>query len=103
MTGLGGGVMVAAPVVSGPPFCASLICVPSRPFGAGFGTGTFCADDGVTAAKVNVAITSANPACLPRMRHGPLIRDSGFGFNAQSYLAPSHFNAVSVRCGIVFA
>jgi hypothetical protein len=53
-------------------------------------------------ASVNVAITSANPACLPLTRQGAAIRDFGFVFNAQSYLASGHFIVVSAQGGIVF-
>src|SRR5215218_8569595 len=60
ITGLGGACV--APVVIGPFWesCA-LICVPSRPLGAGFGTGTFCEKPGLGAPATEAAITSASP------------------------------------------
>src|ERR1700746_506196 len=56
MIGLGGASGVVAVGVGA--LRASLICVPSRPFGAGFGTGTVCADKGAANATTVAAIRS---------------------------------------------
>jgi hypothetical protein len=53
MIGTGG--FWVAPVVAGPP----LICPLSRPFGAGLGTGTVCANDVAVAAAIEAAMTTA--------------------------------------------
>src|ERR1700742_693710 len=59
ITGSGGWVWAAA-VVIGP----EALSWTSRPFGAGFGTGTFCAEQG-TAPITNAAISTAKPAHAP--------------------------------------
>jgi len=72
MIGVGGAWV--APVVIGPFSCA-LSCVPSRPFGAGFGTGTFAvpAVGGRPAATTTLRDASAGdhrfPWFLPDGRH----------------------------------
>src|SRR5436190_2236882 len=81
MTGFGG--VAVAPVVNGA-FSEALIwvCALSRAFGAGFGTGTVCADDAVMLPASAAAIASASA----ERRRGPedllVIRTSRLPFNA---------------------
>ena len=84
MTGFGGAWV--APVVTGA-FCGILrahLHVPSRPFGAGFGTGTVCAEAGVAAPATDAAISSASPQRMPRWVKCCVIRYFGSLFNASS-------------------
>ena len=62
-----GGETAVAPVVTGP-FCPSdaLICTPSRPFGAGFGTGTVCAPERVAMPAIRVAASNITATDVPR-------------------------------------
>ena len=80
-----GGVADVAPVVSGR-FCASdaLICVLSRPFGAGFGTGTVCADDSVAAPATEAVIITTKTTRALASASDPAGWDFGFLINAQS-------------------
>jgi len=102
ITGLGGGAWVAPVVIGG--FCGSdaLICTPSRAFGAGFGIGTFCAEDGAANAVRDAAISSASAARRPR----PAVRSAtwnfGFLFNATSCLSIGHFIVLSAQGDMVF-
>src|SRR6266404_4183475 len=102
MMGLGGGAGIA-PVVIGP-FCGSdaLIWTPSRPFGAGFGNGTVCAEADVATPAMDAAISNANPARTPAPANRSPLRDFGFLFNASSCLALGHFIVVSAKGDIVF-
>jgi hypothetical protein len=59
ITGFGGAWGVV-PVVLGAP-CALSCTPPSLAFGAGFGTGTFCADEGIARTARDADINSANP------------------------------------------
>ncbi len=56
----GSGMPGRLPVVFGAP-CALICTPPSRAFGAGFGTGTFCADEGIARPASDADINSANP------------------------------------------
>jgi hypothetical protein len=102
ITGSGGAAEVA-PVVSGA-FCGSdaLIWTPSRPFGAGFGIGTVCADDEVTAPDKDAATSSARPARMAAMADCLAIRNFGFLFNASSCPACGYFIVISAKGAIVF-
>src|SRR5271156_5109080 len=81
-----GGAADVAPVVSGP-FCASLTWRPSRPFGAGFGTGTLCAEAIAVAPIRDTATNKATAAWVTRSPDDSAIRDFRLIFNAQSCLA----------------
>src|SRR4051812_21782442 len=96
ITGFGGG--WGAPVVIGPFWesCA-LSCVPSRPFGAGFGTGTFCAEDGVAMATMDAAVSSASAVRAREIAGCFVIRYFESLFNATSHFAALHFIVVGSK------
>src|SRR3569623_1337679 len=84
MTGFGG--VCVAPVVEGP----ALIAPPTRPFGAGFGTGTACAKEVALAARIDCAST-----CAPATRVGCAAdRVLGFPVNASSCVARRPFTVI---------
>src|ERR1700740_3233277 len=99
----GSGTEAVAPVVIGP-LCESEAPVspPLRAFGAGLGTGTVCADDGIVMPVRNAAITTASPARRPGLTNCAAVRSFGFLFNASSCQASGHFIVVSAKGGIVF-
>jgi hypothetical protein len=79
MTGFGGACV--APVIDGPPEGGAA----SRPFGAGFGTGTVCANE---AAVTIAAVTRSTPAT--RALRAAMVaanRMSGCLINASSCMA----------------
>ena len=80
-----GGVAAVVPVVSGDRFCASeaLICVLSRPFGAGFGTGTVCARQRVVAPATETVTVKANATREPASASDSAGRDFQFLVNAK--------------------
>jgi hypothetical protein len=102
ITGSGGDAEVA-PVVIGA-FCGSeaLIWTPPRAFGAGFGIGTVCAQDGVTTLIKEAAISSANAVRMPGIANCSAVRNFGFLFNVSSCLAAGHFIVLSAKGDIVF-
>jgi hypothetical protein len=87
MTGFGG--VWVAPVTAGPLADAA----PSRPFGAGFGTGTVCAND---IAVTIAAVTRSTPAT--RALRAAMVaanRMSGCLINASSCMAGRLFSVIS--------
>src|ERR1700747_1285444 len=81
-----GGVTAVVPVVNGERFCVSdaLICVLSRPFGAGFGTGTVWASDRLAAPATGAATVRANRARVPADASDSTGRNFQFLVNAKS-------------------
>src|SRR5947209_13084907 len=85
-----GGVAEVAPVVIGA-LCGSdalIWMLPLRAFGAGFGTGTICAEPGATS---QVANSKASPLRIAPTANGTGIRIFGLLFNANSFSTIMHF------------
>jgi hypothetical protein len=81
-------------------FCGSdaLIWTKSRAFGAGFGTGTVCAEDG---AAIQAAINNVNPMRMASA-NCVAIPNGGFLFNAKILSGLSAFYLGFDQMSIVF-
>jgi hypothetical protein len=81
--------------------CALICTPPSRAFGAGFGTGTFCADEGIATPARDAVTNSASPLRMPRPVDCFVIRYFGPVFEASPRF-DGCFIALWTKRGIVF-
>jgi len=75
---------------------------PSRPLGAGLGTGTVCAEDNVAVPNTDAATINASAVRVPATGSDSVLGDVAILFNAQSWFDVRQPIATSVQCDIVF-